>query len=97
MNLFETINKYKKFFEAVNLFNFIVNVKSTLFKVAYYKLGFIKGYLVLYENGTVCPRDKAIEPFKMVIQLNSYMHGFYTHGLAKTVKRETAKKGIYLK
>lgn len=86
MLLEENIRRHKKIFESPKISDFNININNNIYKIVYYQLGVIRGYLVLFENGDVCPRDKAIKPFEMVIQLNSYMNGFYTNGLAEIQK-----------
>ncbi|MET3730240.1 hypothetical protein ABID52_003881 [Fictibacillus halophilus] len=85
--LITNIKLHKKMFEKYDTPKYSVILEGERYTVAgYYLLGLTRGYLLLDESGEVCSREKALVPFKMFIQVNSYVNGFYREGRAEIQK-----------
>lgn len=85
--LIKNIKLQKKTFEKYDTPEYrVINEGERYMVAGYYLFGLTRGYLLLDDSGEVCPREKAIVPFKMFIQVNSYMNGFYREGRAEIQK-----------
>jgi hypothetical protein len=77
----ENAKKYKRILESIDITEYSIEFNHCFYKVvAYYRFGITKGNLVLYEDGKLCSRDEAVNPYKMFMIFNSYMQGFSIEG-----------------